>query len=400
MATHFLDELHFVIGIVKHVNEWLDTLAQLIYKSLNQYKQIHEDNWSAIPNYSGTRVFTNGINTVRLGGAECRAILKLQMFVNYGLFPHHDFVVENNILLLEFIKYTHWHQITLPEIEEAHVAWINWAEHTVEHFSQFSKSGCMFLKMHTPSLFKSSVLACGTSQFTSSTPHEQTHHHFIAQVLKSHNGRHNLTAIIDINSRIQCLTSVPQFPQSEKRRRASICKTENYLPMPGKSITASELVEYQELITEFLLENDQPLDTVLSVHNTLQIRKSPIVTTDKVVLSENYHLTGPRSEGAMIMNVPNELNESNNNTLQYYYVVPKKFLSFGTQNKKTQFAIIQNTEILHFPQDHVLKSYHLKLVGKFSIMDICFFAKSAFLITDYRDPSGRSLFVNTFVDYF
>ena len=66
---------------------------------MTEYKQSSYDFWSGIPNFSGIRVFPNGLDNVRLGGGECRAIIKQQMFVNHALFPLHGFFVENNILL-------------------------------------------------------------------------------------------------------------------------------------------------------------------------------------------------------------------------------------------------------------------------------------------------------------
>lgn len=384
---------------------WADSLAKTIYASAASYEQDKFDFWSAIPNYSDIRVFKNGLENVRIGATESRAIFKLQMFVNYALFPHHPIVAENNILFLEYIKYAHFEELTSSHIADADSCWKEWANHTILHFSQISKSQCIFPKMHSGSLLKSSIENYGSAIFTSNERHEHSHSHFITRPLQYHNGRFGMGGIISVNQRIESLFIIPDLPQNTPRRRRRKIRTENYLAASGTTVYLDSqiLAKYKPLIQQYLVENDLPETSLFSLHNSLIILNSPIMSEDRVVISQNWQNNGPRSDGALIISgFPDENeNDEQSSVTNYYFVLPKLLLSVKYFDVTLQVAVVHHTDLLHFPEDHILKSWHLTLaLNRFSIIDISFFAKSAFFIRDFTDLTGRSFFVNSFVDYF
>ena len=373
--------------------DWIDKLAESVCASMTKYKELKHFFWTKIPNYNGVRAFPRGLENYRLGALEARSICKVQMFINYALFPFHSFVAENDILFIEFYKYTQWPELTMSEIEAAHEAWKEWANHTIKHFEDISPSACMFQKMHSGAYFKQSVLLFGSGRFTSAARHKHSHAHFVSQVLKNHNGRFQLQALVKINSRIQSLSEVPDVTE-KKRKRNLKRNTENNL-LNGIPLFYHSIPEYASLVKKQLEEMGVDYDVQLYQHKTLQILNSPVVSHDKIVISPNWHSNGPRFDGGLVIQ-----EDPGSNFHTYSFVSPKLFFSF-THNKAVHgFSVVQRTKTLKKPEDHPLKSWHIRLTGQYEVLPIADFAKSAYLIPDFTCSKPNTFFVNTFVDYF
>ena len=151
-----------------------------------------------MPYYATVVVFPQGYSAKsKIGGKEWRSIFKQKMFINYGLLPEcFDFIVENDVLWMNFYSKLHYKSFTEKDKAEVSDSWLLWASHTMDNFAHYSPSALVFEKFHETSLAEVTINNFGSLPYCSTSSHERSHQELIKQCLSHASNSHTTESII------------------------------------------------------------------------------------------------------------------------------------------------------------------------------------------------------------